>query len=118
MTLACPRCECAELRLHGTLYRIESRPRFRLFGPTVTVRHVLGHDCSCRKCFYAFTTISGIIRDAPAQTLHEALGVNLRQEKSGETGTSGSGREERTAVALDQDVRPDPREPVKPGRHR
>ena len=100
----CPSCGCERLRMHGSIYEANHRPRWILFGPLDIHRRILGHDWSCRECFYQFTTERGRTVPAPAQALHEAIGVNRETERPD--------RDKKVRVPeMDSDVSRDPRDP-------
>ena len=107
--LVCPKCGHDGIRLHGTIYTVTMRPRFFLVGPMRYHRTVVGHDCSCLKCFYAFTSEKGRTIDAPAQTMHDAGGVNLRDKTLTEK-QEREKAERKATIPYDADVRGDPRD--------
>lgn len=111
--LICPKCGSNELRLHGTIYRLDATPRWLLFGPMVTHRKIAGHDCSCAKCFYAFSVVDGRHRDAPVQTMHDAVGVNRVRDKLAAEKQEREKDERKASPGYDADVAGDPRDRVR-----
>lgn len=109
--IQCPKCQTTDLRLHSGVYRLDTRRRWRLFGPPIVVRTLVGHDCSCLRCLWAFSTVASGTIDSPSQQAHEALKAQrMNSDHNGED--QAKRRAERRLPRMDDDLAEDPRYPA------
>jgi len=101
----CPKCGCAEARIHSTLVNISMVKERGWFGREVPRGTVRGLECSCAECLSTFVVQDGGAFLTPSQKAYDALAA---AQKAALDAGNGKGPMPKSEAATRQNPRPAP----------